>query len=85
MTLDQRFQGEGARVQEVSPGGPADGAGLESGDIIVEFDGESVTDPTGLIVDIRSMQPGDEVSITVQRGGSTEEFTLTLGSDSSSD
>ncbi len=84
VTLDQRFQGEGARVQEVSSGGPADGAGLESGDIIVEFDGEAVTDPTGLIVDIRAMQPGDEVSITVQRGGSTEEFTLTLGSDSSS-
>jgi putative serine protease PepD len=84
VTLDQRFQGEGARVQEVSPGGPADGAGLESGDIIVEFDGEAVTDPTGLIVDIRSMQPGDEVSITVQRSGSTQEFTLTLGSDSSS-
>ena len=84
VTLDQRFQGEGARVQEVSPGGPADGAGLESGEIIVEFDGEAVTDPTGLIVDIRSMQPGDEVSIMVQRGGSTEEFTLTLGSDSSS-
>ena len=84
VTLDQRFQGEGARVQEVSSGGPADGAGLESGDIIVEFDGKAVTDPTGLIVDIRSMQPGDEVSITVQRGGSTEEFMLTLGSDSSS-
>ncbi len=84
VTLDQRFQGEGARVQEVSSGGPADGAGLESGDIIVEFDGTPVTDPTGLIVDIRSMQPGDDVSITVQRGGSTEEFTLTLGSDSSS-
>jgi S1-C subfamily serine protease len=30
------------------------------------------------------MQPGDEVSISVQRGGGTEDLTITLGSDSSS-
>ncbi len=84
VSLDQSYQGDGARVQEVTAGGPAEAAGLEAGDVIVEFDGEPVADATSLIVDIRSMQPGDEVALSVQRGGSTEDVTITLGSDSSS-
>ena len=84
VTLDRSYQGAGTRVEQVSPGGPAEAAGLQDGDVIVEFDGKAVSDSTQLIVDIRSMQPGDEVSITVQRGGSTEDLTITLGSDSSS-
>jgi putative serine protease PepD len=84
VSLDQSYQGDGARVQEVTAGGPAEAAGLEAGDVIVEFDGQPVADATSLIVDIRSMQPGDEVSLSVQRGGSTEDLTITLGSDSSS-
>ncbi len=84
VSLDQGYQGEGARVQEVTPGGPAEAAGLEAGDVIVEFDGQPVTDATSLIVDIRSMQPGDKVAIAVQRGSGSEDLTITLGSDSSS-
>ena len=84
VSLDQSYQGEGARVQEVTAGGPAEAAGLEAGDIIVEFDGQPVTDATALIVDIRSMKPGDKVAMSVKRGSSTEDLTITLGSDSSS-
>jgi putative serine protease PepD len=82
--LDVQYTGEGARVESVTAGGPADEAGLEAGDIIVEFDGRTVEDATQLIVDIRSMSPGDTVPITVQRGSDTVELTITLGSDSSS-
>ena len=84
VTLDQSYQGPGARVQEVTPGGPAEAAGVKAGDTLVEFAGEPVTDATALIVDIRSRKPGDEVEMTVQRGSDTEELTITLGSDSSS-
>jgi len=84
VSLDSSYLGEGARVEEVTPGGPAEAAGLESGDVIVGFDGEPVDDATSLIVDIRSMQPGDDVAISVRRGGSTQDLTITLGSDSSS-
>jgi putative serine protease PepD len=69
----------------VTPDGPADKAGVKDGDVIVEFDGKPVEDPTQLIVDIRSMNPGDKVSMTVKRGSGTEELTITLGSDSSSE
>ena len=84
VSLDQTYQGDGARVQEVTAGGPAEAAGVEAGDVIVEFDGQPVTDATSLIVDIRSMKPGDKVALSVQRGRSTEDLTITLGSDSSS-
>ena len=53
---------------------------MKAGDIIVEFDGEPVTDSTALIVDIRSHKPGDKVKLTVQRGSGTEDLTITLGS-----
>ncbi len=84
VSLDQSYTGEGARVQEVTAGGPAEAAGLQAGDVIVTFDGQPVADATSLIVDIRSMKPGDKVALSVQRGSSTEDLTITLGSDSSS-
>ncbi len=84
VTLDRTYQGEGARVEQVSPGGPAEDAGVRSGDVIVEFNGRPIADSTALIVDIRSMKPGDEVSMKVNRGSGSEDLELTLGSDSSS-
>jgi putative serine protease PepD len=82
--LDIQYTGDGARVDSVTAGGPAAEAGMRDGDIIVEFDGRPVADSTQLVVDIRSKSPGDQVAVTVQRGGGTEELTITLGSDSSS-
>jgi putative serine protease PepD len=84
VTLDRTYTGAGARVEQVSPGGPAEAAGLQDGDVIVDFNGKPVTDSTQLIVDIRSLKPGDDVTVTVQRNGGTKDLTVTLGSDSSS-
>ncbi|MGB7982717.1 MAG: trypsin-like peptidase domain-containing protein [Candidatus Nanopelagicales bacterium] len=84
VTLDQTFQGPGARIAQVSPGGPAEDAGAQSGDVIVEFNGSPIENSTALIVDIRAMKPGDTVSMTVNRGSGSEDLELTLGSDSSS-
>jgi S1-C subfamily serine protease len=39
-----------------------------------------VSDGTALIVKIRANAPGDQVELTVQRGGQTLEIPLTLGS-----
>jgi putative serine protease PepD len=64
----------------VVPGGPADGAGLRSGDIIVEIDGRSVDTPDELVVFLRSREPGDEVTLVYERGGTEHEVTLTLDS-----
>ena len=63
-----------------TPDGPAASADLEPGDVIVEVEGRSIDTPEELIVVLRAQQPGDEVTIVVERGGQVREVTLTLGS-----
>ncbi|MCK1796047.1 trypsin-like peptidase domain-containing protein [Streptomyces sp. XM4193] len=81
---------EGARVgggegdqPGVVPGGPADDAGMKEGDLITAVDGARVRSGEELIVKIRSHKPGDELELTVERGGKERSVKLTLGSGSS--
>jgi putative serine protease PepD len=60
---------DGAHVEDVSPGSPADGAGLQKGDVITGINGHNVTDNASLIVAIRAQMPGDTVQLTVARDG----------------
>ncbi|MFM9134678.1 MAG: S1C family serine protease [bacterium] len=76
--LAMDFDGPGARVADVSSGGPAAAAGLLTDDVIVELNGVPVQDATDLIVDIRSLAPGETVTVTVERGGQERTFDLTL-------
>jgi putative serine protease PepD len=76
--LDMQFNGDGARVQNVTSGGPSDIAGLQAGDVIVAIDGKNVADATELIVSIRSHAAGDTVKVTVSRGGQTTVLPVTL-------
>jgi putative serine protease PepD len=69
----------GARVAEVVPGGPADDAGIEDGDVITEVDGEPVGDTTELIVAIRDNAVGDSVTLTIERSGREQQIDITLG------
>ena len=78
--LDMNYSGDGAKVTTVSAGGPAASGGVQTSDIVTEFDGQSIADATALIVDIRSHAPGDQVTLTVQRNGQTQDVTVTLGS-----
>jgi putative serine protease PepD len=77
--IDSTTEGEGARIAEVTAGGPAAEAGLRSGDVITELDGRVISDYTELVVAIRDKAVGDEVVLTVQRGAGTEQVTVTLG------
>jgi putative serine protease PepD len=84
--LDATYDGDGARIgnprggEAVVPGGPADHAGLEDGDVIVEVDGQRVTDAAELIVAIRKHVPGDRLTLTYVRDGSHQSTVVTLGS-----
>lgn len=77
VALSQSFSGEGAQVQDVTVDGPAAKAGLKSGDVIVKFEGQPVTDSTELIVRIRSKNVGDTVTLTLASGKDVE---VVLGS-----
>jgi putative serine protease PepD len=80
VTLDTTMTGPGALVQDVTAQGPADAAGLRTGDLITKVDGTVLTDATQLIVTIRSKAPGDTVTLTVERDGQTADLDLRLAS-----
>lgn len=69
----------GAVVASVSPGTPADDAGLQRTDIITAIDGEDVASMQELAARIQRHAPGDEVTLTVARGTETLELAVTLG------
>jgi len=70
----------GAKVGEVASGAPADKAGLQNGDVITAVDGTAVTSSDQLIAVLAADSPGDQVQLTVSRGGSTQTVSVTLGS-----
>lgn len=80
--LNTAFAGEGAEVQELTAGGPAQAAGIRVGDIITSLNGRTIQDSTELVVTIRSYAPGDEVKVSLLRNGQPVETILVLGSSS---
>ena len=59
----------GARVQDVVDGGPAERAGLQTGDIIVELDGQAIHSMDELISALIQKEVGQTVRITYERDG----------------
>lgn len=82
--LDDSRGDAGARVREVSPGGPAQQAGVHSGDLIVAVNGTTVQghEPAGRVVELlHDVKPGDKVDLKVSRDGKTRDLTLTARPD----
>ena len=73
----------GAYVAAVSEGSGAAQAGIQVGDIITKFDGQNVESASDLMLDVRSKNPGDKVTLDVNRNGETKQVEVTLGSDES--
>ncbi|KKK90768.1 hypothetical protein LCGC14_2719680, partial [marine sediment metagenome] len=61
------------------PEGPAMEAGMESGDVIVSFDGADVEDTRGLVRRVGNTEVGKAVRVVVFRDGKTETLKITLG------
>ena len=72
---------EGATITEVLPDTPAARAGLQKDDLIVAVDDQPVGDGIALIVAIRTHLPGDEVEMSVVRGGEESTVTVELGGE----
>ncbi|MER6722048.1 trypsin-like peptidase domain-containing protein [Streptomyces halstedii] len=92
VTLDMQYTGDGAKVggksadgtSAVTPGGPADTAGIKAGDVITQVQGQRVHSGEELIIKIRAHRPGDRLDLRLTRGGKERSMTLTLGSASGS-
>jgi len=71
--------GNGALINAVMPGGPADRAGIEEGDVVVEFDGVPVKDDRTLWEIIYSTPANTQVTLHVVRNGVRETLKARLG------
>ena len=84
---------QGAYIDEVTPGSPAAKAGLQGssgtrlvdgvevptgGDVIVAIDGTPVTSFDALLAEVVARKPGDQVALTVLRGGRRQQVNVTL-------
>ena len=69
----------GARITQVVEDSPAAAAGLEEGDVIVEFDEQVVRGPVSLSKKIEARAPGERVRITAVRDGRKVKLEAELG------
>jgi 2-alkenal reductase len=69
----------GEYVAQVVPGGPAETAGIQEGDVILSIDGQAIHAEHSLAEVLFTHKPGDTVQVEVQRGSDTETISLTLG------
>jgi S1-C subfamily serine protease len=79
--LQQQFglsRSSGVLIAEVTPGGPADKAGMQQGDIVIEIDGQEMVESSDVLIAVRDKKPGDTVEVTVDRDGTTQVITVTL-------
>jgi serine protease Do len=68
----------GALVGDVKPGSPAEKAGLKSGDVITEFNGQTITDRNDLLLAVADCSPEQEVSVKYTRDGEQNTVKVTL-------
>lgn len=70
----------GALIHELTPGGAAEAAGLQPGDVVTEFNGSSITSAVDLTAQVRAVAAGETVELTYLRGTSAHTVEVTLGS-----
>lgn len=73
------YGNDGCAIAGVSPGSPAQAAGLQAGDVILKWNQTEVGNVYGLSAALRASSPGDPVTLTVRRGDQTLEFQAALG------
>ncbi|MBB5031877.1 DegQ family serine endoprotease [Prosthecobacter vanneervenii] len=79
--LAKQFKMDGAKgalVSAVTPGSPADKAGVKSGDVITDFNGKAVTDSRHLKLQVGSTMPGAAVPMNVLRDGKSMSLSVTV-------
>ncbi len=62
---------KGVLIGDVVEDGPADKAGLQRGDVIIEFDGKKIEDPNQLRNKVAVIEPGHEIEVKIIREGTT--------------
>lgn len=69
---------QGALIQRVEPGGPAEKGGLEAGDIILKFNGTPIEKSSDLPRLVGATKPGTRGTLTIWRKGASKDVNLTV-------
>jgi len=75
----QDIEGTGVAVAGVERNGPAARGGIRPGDIVTAVNGNHTDSARALIRAVAAVPPGNEVRVTIRRGGRTLELTITVG------
>jgi len=75
----------GVMINEVIDDGPAEKAGIEDGDVILEFNGQTIAEYKDLTKAVRATSPGDKVEVVVLRGGKTKTIDVEIGKNENED
>jgi serine protease Do len=75
---DYVTSGENSSDPAILPGSPAEKAGLKGGDIILEADGQKLTQDVSLQRLVQSKAPGDTMTLKIARDGKEQTLTVTL-------
>jgi serine protease Do len=70
---------QGALVGDVSSKGPAQTSGVQRGDVILQINGNVVTDSNELRNTVSMMQPGETVKLKISRNGGMKDIDVKLG------
>ncbi|MFD0564239.1 S1C family serine protease [Kitasatospora saccharophila] len=84
---NDNYTGDGAQISTtavqgtpaVTPGGPADQAGLKAGDVITKLGGIAIDSGPTLVSEIWTHKPGEKVEVEYKRDGKAAKTTVTLG------
>jgi serine protease Do len=69
---------QGALINRIEPGAPADKAGLEPGDVIVKIDGKPIEKSSDLPRLVGNTKPGTQSTLTVFRRGAMKELSVVI-------
>ncbi|MFC4174909.1 Do family serine endopeptidase [Microvirga sp. GCM10011540] len=70
---------DGVLVASVEPGGPAEKAGIRTGDVVTRFNGQPIDSGRDLSRAVAATSPGTQVSLSVIRDGQTQELSAVIG------
>ncbi len=75
---DFAFAGPGVKVAGVTPGSPAEKAGVKEGDVLLKIDGKDVANLQGFSGLLRGLTPGQTVKVVLLRGGQEQTLDVTV-------
>jgi S1-C subfamily serine protease len=79
LTLGSGVKEGTVRVERVDAGGPADRAGIQTGDLVTDVEGHKIRSAYQAVDLILKKQPGDQVEFQIEQHGQAKQIALTLG------